>query len=233
MCAIHQPNLLPRLSVMAKILAADVWVVLDDVQHARRDYQHRARLGALNGDATRWLSLPTSLPNGRATLIRDARLTDPARSRRQVEGILREQYRASPFWHAFAERLRLLLDQFDTTDRTAQITEASTVLLLDELGWSGRVVRSSDLAARVGRTQRLVDLCLAVGAGTYLCGTGGSKYIETGRFADAGIGVRLFTVPDTGVWTGARALSAVHGLLVHGPEAVAGAALGTPPGSGR
>ncbi|CAN3978238.1 WbqC family protein [Kitasatospora purpeofusca] len=53
MCAIHQPNLLPRLSVLAKILAADVWVVLDDVQHARRDYQHHARLGALTGDATR------------------------------------------------------------------------------------------------------------------------------------------------------------------------------------
>ncbi|MFD8320729.1 WbqC family protein [Kitasatospora purpeofusca] len=90
-CAIHQPNLLPRLSVLAKILAADVWVVLDDVQHARRDHQHRARLGALTGDATRWLSLPTSLPNGRVTLIRDARLTDPARSRRHVEGVLRER----------------------------------------------------------------------------------------------------------------------------------------------
>ncbi|MFE6746426.1 WbqC family protein [Kitasatospora purpeofusca] len=54
MYAIHRPNLLPRLSVMAKILAADVWVVLDDVQYARRDYQHRARLGALTGGATRW-----------------------------------------------------------------------------------------------------------------------------------------------------------------------------------
>ncbi|MCX4690050.1 WbqC family protein [Kitasatospora purpeofusca] len=233
MCAIHQPHLLPRLSVMAKVLAADVSVVLDDVQHARRDYQHRARLGALNGGSTRWLSLPTSLPNGRVTLIRDTRLTDPARSRRRVEGILREQYRASPFWHAFAERLHVLLDQLDVTDRTAEITEASTVLLLNEFGWTGRVVRSSDLVARAGRTQRLVDLCRAVGADTCLCGTGGSRYIEPGRFAKAGIEVRLFTVPDTGVWAGARALSAVHGLLVHGPEAVAGAALGTPPGSGR
>ncbi|MFE7111305.1 WbqC family protein [Streptomyces sp. NPDC057575] len=39
-CAIHQPNLLPRLSTVAKILAADVWIVLDDVQFARRDFQH-------------------------------------------------------------------------------------------------------------------------------------------------------------------------------------------------
>ncbi|MFE6746427.1 WbqC family protein [Kitasatospora purpeofusca] len=85
-----------------------------------------------------------------------------------MEGILREHYRASPFWHAFAERLRLLLDQFDVTDRTAEITEASTMLLLNEPCWTGRVVRSSDLVARAGRTQRLVDLCRAVGADMYL-----------------------------------------------------------------
>ncbi|MFW6692959.1 WbqC family protein [Streptomyces sp. MAR4 CNX-425] len=42
-CAIHQPNLFPRLSTLAKLYAADRWIVLDDVQFARRDYQHRAR----------------------------------------------------------------------------------------------------------------------------------------------------------------------------------------------
>ncbi|MFJ8477732.1 WbqC family protein [Kitasatospora sp. NPDC094011] len=220
MCAIHQPNLLPRLSTVAKLLAADVWVVLDDVQHARRDYQHRARLGFLDSTATRWLSLPTHLPNGRATLIRDARLTDPGRTRRRVEGVLREQYRASPFWPAFAELLRPLLDLFEVTGRTATITEASTLLLLNALGWSGRVVRSSNLAAGAGRTQRLVDLCRAVGAGAYLCGTGGSRYIEPGRFADAGVELRWFAVPCAGVWAGSRSVSAVHALMLHGPAKV-------------
>ncbi|MFF2819467.1 WbqC family protein [Kitasatospora cineracea] len=223
-CAIHQPNFLPRLSTLAKIAAADVWVVLDDVQHTRRDYQHRARLGALHGDGTtRWLSLPILLPHGRTTLIRDARLVDPARTRRRVEGILREQYRTSPFWPTFADRLRPLLDLIDTTDRTAEITEASTLLLLDLLGWKGLVVRSSDLSAGAGRTQRLVDLCRAIGADTYLCGTGGCRYIEPQRFADAGIGLRQFAVPGDGVWADARMLSAVHGLMVHGPRAVAAA----------
>jgi hypothetical protein len=37
-CAIHQPNLFPRTSTVAKLLAADVWVVLDDVQFYARDY---------------------------------------------------------------------------------------------------------------------------------------------------------------------------------------------------
>ncbi|MCX5265887.1 WbqC family protein [Streptomyces sp. NBC_00199] len=42
LCAIHQPNPFPRLSTLAKLYAADRWIVLDDVQFARRDYQHRA-----------------------------------------------------------------------------------------------------------------------------------------------------------------------------------------------
>ncbi|MFE9254811.1 WbqC family protein [Streptomyces sp. NPDC006879] len=62
-CAIHQPNFFPRLSTLAKLFAVDVWVVLDEVQFARRDYQHRARLADL-GDR-RWLSLATHLPQGR------------------------------------------------------------------------------------------------------------------------------------------------------------------------
>ncbi|WP_234377011.1 WbqC family protein [Streptomyces sp. TP-A0356] len=49
---------------MAKLFAADRWIVLDDVQFARRDYQHRARLAALDDPGRQqWLSLPTHLPH--------------------------------------------------------------------------------------------------------------------------------------------------------------------------
>lgn len=41
LCAIHQPNLFPRLSTLAKLFVADCWIVLDEVQFTCRDYQHR------------------------------------------------------------------------------------------------------------------------------------------------------------------------------------------------
>ncbi|MCQ8769774.1 WbqC family protein [Streptomyces telluris] len=46
LCAILQPNFFPRLSTLATLFAADYWIVLDDVQFTRRDYQHRTRLAA-------------------------------------------------------------------------------------------------------------------------------------------------------------------------------------------
>jgi len=79
LCAIHQPNFLPRLSTLAKLYAADIWIILDDVQFTRRDYQHRCYLAPVP-DARlpgRWLTLPVRLPGGRETLIRDARLAEP------------------------------------------------------------------------------------------------------------------------------------------------------------
>ncbi|WP_369695746.1 WbqC family protein [Streptomyces coelicoflavus] len=88
MRTIHQPSLSPRL---AKLFAADYWIVLDDVQFARRDYQHRARLGALDAPGRRqWRSVPTRLPQGRPPLIRDALIVDPGRARRKTVGTLRQ-----------------------------------------------------------------------------------------------------------------------------------------------
>ncbi|WP_329331391.1 WbqC family protein [Streptomyces sp. NBC_00663] len=107
MCAIHQPNLFPRLSTLAKLYAADRWIVLDDVQFARRDYQHRARLAApADPDRQQWLTLPAHLPHGRPTLINQARLADPSRSRRVVSLLIRQYYGRSRQWPATRSRHR-------------------------------------------------------------------------------------------------------------------------------
>src|ERR1035438_5084219 len=70
LCAIHQPNFFPRFSTLAKLFTADIWIILDDVQFTRRDYQHRC-LVAGPDTVERWLTVPVHLPAGRATLIRD------------------------------------------------------------------------------------------------------------------------------------------------------------------
>ncbi|WP_353962710.1 WbqC family protein [Streptomyces sp. NBC_00572] len=78
-------------------------MVLDDVQFARRDFQHRARPAVMSGSARRrWLSLPTHLPNGRSTLIRDAVLVDHERSRRRVASMLPSSTGQAPTGHCCA-----------------------------------------------------------------------------------------------------------------------------------
>lgn len=224
-CAIHQPNLFPRLSTLAKLYAADRWIVLGDVQFARRDYQHRARLAALDEPAhQQWLMLPTHLPDGRPTLISQARLADPGRSRRTVSLLVRQYYGRSRHWPAVREVLEAVLDEFEATDRVSDVARASTVALLTALGWSGEVLDSSAIPTRGGRSERLADLAAATGSTHYLCGTGGWRYLDPAPFDVHGIPVLAFHTPvDTGgpLWRRSREISSLWALSQIGPEALA------------
>ncbi|MFF3286087.1 WbqC family protein [Streptomyces sp. NPDC003023] len=76
----------------------------------------------------------------------------------------------------------------------------STRILLDFLGWPGRVLTAGGLPARTERSERLADLTAAAGAGTYLCGTGGVTYLDPAPFAARGIAVTPFLPPAAGIW---------------------------------
>ncbi|MFC4035067.1 WbqC family protein [Streptomyces polygonati] len=223
-CAIHQPNFLPRLGTLAKLFAADHWIVLDDVQFARRDYQHRARIAPPGRpDLAHWLSLPTHLPDGRATLIREARLADPRRSRDLTAQAIRHCYRRSRHWQQISTVLDRVLDGFTNSNRTALVAESSTRALLDLLGWRGEIIRSSQLQGRRERSERLADLAAVTGATTYLCGPGGLRYLDHGPFKAADIRVVPFLTPTDGLWSNSRRLSALYALSELGATGLASA----------
>ncbi|WP_443065566.1 WbqC family protein [Streptomyces sp. NBC_00557] len=225
-CAIHQPNLFPRLSTLAKLFAADRWIVLDDVQFARRDYQHRARLAALDDPGRQqWLTLPTHLPHGRPTLISQARLVDPHCSRRTVELLVRQYYGRSGHRDAVRDVLDAALDALDTTDRVARIARASTLAMLAALGWAREVLDSGRIRTRHNRSERLADLAAATGSTHYLCGTGGTRYLDPAPFDAHGISVLPFHTPvdtEDPLWCWARRASSLWALSKIGPRELAG-----------
>jgi WbqC-like protein family len=223
-CAIHQPNLFPRLSTLAKLHAAGAWVVLDDVQFTRGAYQQRCRLAATS-DPTRqqWLTVPVHLPHGRATPINQVQVSDPEATRHRMYRLLQQYYARSRYWPAFEHTLSQVLATLDTTDRLAGLSEASTQALLTLTGWRGTISRSSGLTARTDKSQRLAELTCATGATTYLCGTGGARYLDYWPFALHGLQVVLFTSPARGdprVWQGASKISALRALMNVGPVAL-------------
>lgn len=213
-CAIHQPNLFPRLSTLAKLYQADDWIVLDDVQFAARDYQHRARLAGLDcPDRQQWLTLPVHRPHGRGSIIRDVRVLRTAASRRRLVRLTQQYYGRSAYWTDIREILDQVLDTWDRSDRLSDIAETSTRAMLHAVGWTGIVHRSQSLPVRGGRSQRLADLATAVGAEVYVCGTGGARYLNPEPFTEAGLTVSYLSPdPDSssGVWHCARRISALR-----------------------
>jgi hypothetical protein len=220
-CAVHQPNLFPRSSTLAKLVQADIWVVLDDVQFNRRDYQHRARLAALSDPtAQRWLTVPVHRPCGRDSRINELLLTDPDKSRRRVGQLVRQYYGHSRHWPSTSACVDEVVVALELSPRLVDVAEVSTRALLARLGWRGTVVRSSTLQARSDRSARLADLTKAVGAGTYLCGPGGAKYLDEDPFAEHGLTVAY---PQPPRWTrepATQAISALWAFAMLGPAAV-------------
>ena len=184
--AIHQPNLFPRLKVLQKLALADVWVVLDDVQFAQREYQNRTLIVPNHGTgAPHWLSLPVTLPFGRSTRIVDVAL-DEAECFRKLDHALTYSFVATPEFRPQRDALMRTLHQ--TRANLIDLGVASTLALLQLAGVAPRVVRSSSLRlAECSRSSRLAQLSDAVSADTYLSGSGGAQYMEVESFERLGI----------------------------------------------
>jgi hypothetical protein len=154
----------------------------------------------------------------------DARLIEPALAARRVPGLLRQYYKRSPYDAAILGLLPHVEDTLASAERMADVSEHTTVMLLRALRWPGAIYRSSELAARPGRSERLAYLASAVGAAGYLCGTGGSRYLDPAPFTARGLRIAMFTPPphpDGVICHAGRRISALTDLAAAGPESLA------------
>ncbi len=203
--AAHQPAYLPSRRLLEKISAADVFVIQDDLQFTRRDFQHRNRIAG-----GRWLTIPVH--SSEKTRICDVHPADP-RWLEKHDRIISAYYRASPnlaAWHSIRDAIGAQGEIAPLSD----IGNACLTAMMTLLGIRTPMIRQSELGLtdieQRSPSARLVALCQRVGARTYLSGAGGRNYLEQQLFADSGISVlwQSFSLPP-----GAQELSILHDLL--------------------
>jgi hypothetical protein len=183
---IHQPNLLPRLKVLQKLAAADVWIVLNDVQFVKREYQNRAMIVSNHGNYdTNWLTVPVKLCNGRKTLIKDVMIADPNYFE-QIAKVVEYSYIKDKQFKVDFEKVLFSCDRNDYS--LQELCVNTTRELLKIADKTPTVIYSSDLNIKCSdKTDRLVKLCKEIGADTYLCDSGGARYIDKEVFLKEGI----------------------------------------------
>ena len=220
--AIHQPHYLPWLGYFAKWAAADLFVFLDTVQYEKNGWQNRNRIKTRDGP--RWLTAPVRARLG--TAIRDVMIdtTQPWRARhlRAIENA----YAKAPGWSRYRDELQSFYSR--QWERLAPLAVDSARWLAGALGVSTPTRLASDLALADGprpdATARLVAICRAVGADTYLAGRDGALYLDADQFAAAAIAVstQRYEHPVYGQGPGEFTpfLSALDLLLMHGDEAL-------------
>ena len=183
--AIHQPQYLPWLGYFDKMDQADCFVLLDQVQFKKNEWQNRNRIKTADG--WQWLTVPVHhcFPQRISEVAVNNAVPWPRKHLRA----LTLNYASAPAFEAH----RAFLEEVYGHEwkRLAELTRETLRYLVDALGIRTRLLSASSLDLPEGEssTARLVSICRALGADTYLSGIGGRDYLELDRFAEAGIAV--------------------------------------------
>jgi len=181
--AIHQPQYLPWLGYLDKLDSADVFIILDTVQFKKHEWQNRNRIRTKEG--WQWLTVPIidRFPE-RIDRVEINRRVDWARKHSQA---LRLQYAKAPYWSPLGPAILTLLER--PWPFLCDLNIAVLDALCAHLNIATPRLMASKLSAREEPTDRLIDLCRAVGGTEYLAGQAGPDYMDLGRFAEEGIAV--------------------------------------------
>lgn len=178
---IHQPHYVPWLRYLQKIAASDVFIVLDDVAYTKNGWQNRNKIKC----ATGWTYLTVPVQAGLNQPIREVAIAPGDWACKHLR-TLESNYRRAPFYDRYVGMFTDLYSQQWKLLR--DLNDAMLCCYLKELGIETRIVRSSDLNVDGAATERLVNLCRAVGGTSYLSGEYAvHAYLDAGLFERAGI----------------------------------------------
>lgn len=220
--AIHQPNLLPSLSLFAKWAMADALILLDGVQYVRHGHQDHYLNRCLL--ARGWATVPV-LRGPPAQLIRQVRAAPDWQPQRLYERILGD-YAGAPHRRWTAE---VVLEAMED-HRRGPLWRAINLPCLSEvgelLGIKAPLYTQQDLGIEdADRDRRLVRLVRAVGGDRYLSGGKGPVYMRPEVWLGEGmpVAVSRFHWPPypRGGTPWQIGLSVVDALAWLGPDGVA------------
>jgi hypothetical protein len=182
--AIMQPTYLPWVGYFALMAAVDEFVFLDDVQFARRSWQQRNRVKGPSGELM--LTIPVFKKGKREQPIDKVEIdwsTEFASKHvRTIEVAYAKASHIGEYWPAIADLLRR------KTVPLADYTIDLIAHLRSAMGIKTPLSRSSTLQLAGKRENRLVAICEALGAKTYISPMGSQVYLEgSDAFASAGI----------------------------------------------
>ncbi|WP_102107861.1 WbqC family protein [Oceaniglobus roseus] len=185
--AVMQPTFAPWLGYFALIDRADLFLFLDDVQLSRQSWQTRNRLKGPDGPVT--LSLAVARKPSKPK-ISEARLADTdfaAKLKAKAETLLGKAPHAET-------SLKILSDNLDAAEGSLMKLNTGIIEgICAAVGLDGARRNASDMEAPPGeKAERLVALCRAAEADTYLSPVGAYDYLAGDtKFEDAGIDLRF------------------------------------------
>ena len=218
--AILQSAYIPWKGYFDIIGSVDRFVIYDDVQYSKNHWHNRNLIKTKSG--TQWLTIPVSKGGSSFQAIDQVVIAQPFVQKhwRSIE----HSYRRAPFFETYRAWLAGLYEAVGELDHLSAINRLFLEAICERLDIKTQFVTASEMGINGGQTERLVDICRALGATTYLTGPSAQSYLDVGMFDAAGIAVEWMDYadyPEYGQMHGPfdHAVTILDLLLNVGPEA--------------
>lgn len=160
---------------------------MDDAEYTKNSFINRNRIKTAQGVS--WLTIPVKYSGRSHQLISNYEIASPDRSKSKLLKTVEANYaKASHFQQLFPEFRELILEADDSLFQTNERLIRWAMSLLDI---QTPLIHASSLGhSGLSGTERLVAICQALEANSYLAGLGAQKYQEDKLFEQANIQVK-------------------------------------------
>ena len=185
--AIMQPYFFPYIGYFQLINAVDIFIIYDNIKYTKKGWINRNRMLSHGSDTV------FSLPLRKASDALDIREREVASdfNERKLLNQLREAYRKAPYQEAV---MKTVEDVLAEDDRNLFVfVHKSIQRVCQYLKIPTKIVVSStiDIDHSLQSQDKVVALCQAVGADTYINAIGGVDLYSQEAFAEAGLKLRF------------------------------------------
>jgi hypothetical protein len=184
--AIVQSNYIPWKGYFDLIGLSDEFILYDDVQFTKRDWRNRNKIKTPTGP--QWLTIPVLTKGKFEQPINQTEIGDMNWPRKHWPTIV-QNYAKAPHFAEYRERFQTLYEECSET-MLSKVNHRFLAAICWMLGIGTKISWSSDYPLADGKTERLVGLCKAAGATTYLSGPAAKAYMDESLFAAQGIDVK-------------------------------------------
>jgi hypothetical protein len=189
---IHQPESYPWMGFFNKMLMADHYIILDNVNFRKNYFQNRNQI--LTKQGASFLTIPVETKNN--LKINEVRIANQINWKKKHLSSLIQNYSKSPF----LKNYKPFFEELYSKDYELLIDFNMKIIyyLREVLEISTPISMASKLVTTGGSTQLLVELCQSLNATHYLAGRDGSNYLDCSLFDAVNIDVvyQDFNIPE-------------------------------------
>ena len=183
--AISQSNYIPWKGYFDLINQADEFVLLDEVQYTRRDWRNRNQIKTPQG--LHWVSIPVEVKGKFDVAISEVTVADINWASQHWK-TLTHSYGKAPFFIEVREWLEPLY--MNMPSRLSEINQRLILAINLYLGITTTLHWSSDFSTPQDKSLRLLTICKALNASTYLSGPAAQDYLDVREFEESGISIQ-------------------------------------------